>query len=127
RNTRKDGTVQLRCDQFSISYEEDVHAADFLYIFLLDAVQPEYLLIAELVGLLLCKQAGCIVAAHFGEAHAAADGADEIIFQGNACRVELSGTVVAADMGEDDIKLIHNRRSYTEERLIGENERPDIE
>src|SRR5699024_10292802 len=127
RDAGQDGAVQLWSDQFSVSHEEDVHAADFLDIFLIDTVQPEHLLIAELICLLLCKQAGCIVAAHFGKADATADGADEIVLHIDACRVELCGTVIATDRGKDDVELIRFRWPYTEERLIGENERPDIE
>ena len=110
----------------AVDLEEAVHRADFLYILVLHAVQPQGLLIAEVVRLDLRNQAGCVVAAALGKAGAARAGTGVFVLNEDLDRVDAGG-IVRADRRAHDDELVCPGRANAEVRLGCNDERTDIQ
>ena len=83
-DARQDGALAGRGPDLTVDLEHDVHAADFLDVLALLAVQPQHLAVAHGLGLLLADHGAGVVAAALGEARAALDGsAGAAAVQGN--------------------------------------------
>ena len=121
----EDRALQRRGDDLAVDLEEHVHRADFFHIFSLNAVQPQNLSVAELVGVVLRLEGSGIVAARLGEAHAALDRADVV-----ALHVDLHGVdalfVVGADGGHDDDEHQVMRRMHAHVGIHGDDEGTDV-
>ena len=93
---------------------------------MLHAVQPQGLLVAEVVRLDLADQAGCVVAAALGKAGAARAGAGIFVLNKNLDRIDAGG-VIRADRRAHNDELVRSGRAHAEVRLGRDHERADIQ
>ena len=71
----QDGARQWRRDHLIPDPQHDVHRADFIQIFAIDAIQIQHLRIAGIGGIALAGQARGVIAGGFGFPGAAFHGA----------------------------------------------------
>ena len=101
-NARQNGANSRSGVNGAVDLEEAVHGADFLNVLVLNAVQPQGLLVAQLVCLYLRDQGCSVVAAALGEAGAARAGTSVLILDEDLNRVDAGGVVCADRRAYDD-------------------------
>ena len=122
----EDGALAGGGPDFAVDLEHDVHAADFLDVLALLAVQPQNLAVAHGLGLLLADHGAGVVAAALGKAGAALDGADVLILDEDLHRVDALG-VVSAGGGADDAEEELPGVVQGELAFGGEHKGPDVQ
>ena len=85
----------------AVDLEHDVHAANFLDVLLLHAVQPQHLCVALLLGQLAGLDGSSVVAAALGEAGQAGSGTDVLVFNIDADGVDALGIVSARGSADE--------------------------
>ncbi len=110
----------------AVNLEEAVHRADFFHIFVLYAIQPQRLLIAEVMRLDLRNQGRCIVAAALGKAGAARAGTRVLILDEDFNRIDAGG-IIRADRRADNQELVGLGGADTQMRLRCNDERTDVQ
>ena len=110
----------------AVDLEHDVHAADFLNVLLLHAVQPQHLCIALLLGQLTGLDGSSIVAAALGEAGQAGGGTDVLILNVDADGVDALG-VVSTGGSTDDAEDIVLGSVHAQTHIICKNEGTDVQ
>ena len=122
----KDAALERRGDDLAVDDEHHVHRADFLDILVLTTVQPEHLIEAARRGVKGCLEGGGVVAAGLGSADAALDGADIVLLDVDAQRLNAVFIVRTAGGADDDVdKLL--RRMDAQLRAARDHHRTQIE
>ena len=94
----------------AVDHEEDVHRADLVDVLAVNAVQPQNLRVAHVLGSLLADEGRRVVAARLGSARAALDAADVFALDVDLDGVDARG-VVGTDGREDDAGRSLRRRA----------------
>ena len=110
----------------AVDLEHDVHAADFLDVLLLHAVQPQHLCVALLLGQLTGLDGSSVVAAALGEAGQAGSGADVLVFHVDAHGVDALG-VVSARGSADDAEDVVLGSVHAQTHVVCEHEGTDVQ
>ena len=106
--------------------DHDVHATELLDVLLRDVIEEANLVAALLVGLLLRKQGGGVVAPGLGRSGSSASGTVVLGADPYGDGLKAMGEVGARGRG-DDVVVDHLRRTHSEECLGGEGEGTQIE
>ena len=125
-NTRQNRADTRSGINRAVDFEEAVHGTDFLDILVLDAVQPQGLLIAEIMCLDLRDQGGRVVAAALGEAGTTRACTGVLVLNEDLNRVNTGG-VVCANRRADDDELVGLRGADTQMRLGCDDKRADVQ
>ena len=125
-NARQNGADGRSGVNRAIDLEEAVHGADFLDILVLNAVQPQGLLVAQLVCLHLRDQGSSVVAAALGKAGAARAGTGVLVLNEDLDRVDAGGVVRTYRRTYDD-ELVGAGGADAEVRLGSDDERTDVQ
>ena len=110
----------------AVDLEHNVHAADFLDVLLLHAVQPQHLGKALLLSQLAGLDGGSVVAAALGEAGQAGGGTDILVFHVDLHGVDALG-VVGAGGSADDTEDILMAGMDAQTHIRSEDEGTDIQ
>ena len=124
-NARQNGANGRSGVDRAVDLEEAVHGADFLDILVLNAVEPQGLLVAELVRLDLRDQGCRVVAAALGEAGAARACTGVLVLDEDLYRIDAGG-VVSADRRAYDDELVGAGGANAQMRLGRDDERTDV-
>ena len=125
-NARQNGANSRSGVNGAVDLEEAVHGADFLNVLVLNAVQPQGLLVAQLVCLYLRDQGCSVVAAALGEAGAARAGTSVLILDEDLNRIDAGG-VVSADRRAYDDELVGAGGANAQMRLGSDDKRTDVQ
>ena len=125
-NARQNGANSRSGVNGAVDLEEAVHGADFLNVLVLNAVQPQGLLVAQLVCLYLRDQGCSVVAAALGEAGAARAGTGILVLDEDLNRVDAGG-VVSADRRAYDDELVGAGGANAQMRLGSDDKRTDVQ
>ena len=110
----------------AVDLKEAVHGADFLNVLMLNAIQPQGLLVAQIVRLDLRNQRSCVVTAALGKAGTARACTGVLVLDEDLNRVDAGG-VVRANRRADDDKLMGCRRTNAQMRLGRNDKRTDVQ
>ena len=125
-NARQNGANSRSGVNGAVDLEEAVHGADFLNVLVLNAVQPQSLLVAQLVCLYLRDQGCSVVAAALGEAGAARAGTSVLILDEDLNRIDAGG-VISADRRAYDDELVGAGGANAQMRLGSDDKRTDVQ
>ena len=110
----------------AVDLEHNVHAADFLDVLLLHAVQPQHLCVALLLSQLAGLDGSSVVAAALGKTGQAGSGTDVLVFDVDTDGVDAL-SVVSARRCADDAEDVVLGSVHAQAHVVRKDERADVQ